>query len=210
MDPLTIGLIGAGIGGIANLIGGERANQASARQAENQMNFQERMSNTSWQRGVADMKAAGINPMLAVNQGGASTPAGASAKMDNTMAPAMTSALSALQLSADIKSREGQNTLNQALASKAIVDAQLSAANTRSADTNNKALESQLKAIAEKAKADEQKAYYDRKFSTWDAIGSRVNRDSGSAKNLLNLLKLPDKFKKETFIDKNTGEILNP
>lgn len=36
--------------------------------------FAERMANTQWQRGVDDMQAAGINPMLAVHQGGAAAP----------------------------------------------------------------------------------------------------------------------------------------
>lgn len=41
--------------------------------------FQEEMSSSSYQRAVGDLMAAGLNPMLAVSRGGASTPAGSAA-----------------------------------------------------------------------------------------------------------------------------------
>lgn len=57
----------------------DQAMEFSAQQAQLNRNFQERMSNTSYQRAVKDLQAAGLNPVLAA-MNGASTPTGATAQ----------------------------------------------------------------------------------------------------------------------------------
>lgn len=129
--PTAIGTVGSLAGDVLAYQGQKETNAANAQQARDQMNFQREMSNTSYQRAVADMRAAGVNPALAYSQGGASSPGGASATMGNAAAAFKGSAAAAV---------DAFNAAQSAIAQRRQMDAATS--NTQ-AQTNQIKIESE-------------------------------------------------------------------
>jgi hypothetical protein len=138
--------LAASITGATNLIGGHLNNKANAKEASKNRGFQASQSSSAYQRATDDMRAAGINPMLAYQQGGSSTPGGSQATMQDPSGPAISSALQLKKLNQEIKESKSRMVLNKELTYKAFEDASLSDTSARNVQKQGKLLDYQMNA----------------------------------------------------------------
>ena len=93
------------------LLGGILQNNWNTAAQNSQRDWMQQMASTGYQRAVADLKAAGLNPMLAYSNGSASSPSGSAATMVNPMSNAVHSAQAQSQLDATVENLKANTDL---------------------------------------------------------------------------------------------------
>lgn len=205
-------LLAAGIGGLlggifdsgaqdsanaTNIQLAREAREFNASQAKTQMEFQERMSSTAYQRAVKDMSAAGINPMLAFSQGGASSPMGVSATSPvasvDSISPGkgiekgIGTALEALRVKRELNETDSRIRLNEAqeIAAHASSEMSQSIADRAGYESegirlDNKAKRFKMPAVKAGADLDKDTADFDRKAVKFDGVVRRAGEAFGA------------------------------
>lgn len=212
----VLGSIGGGvISGIGSVVGGlinsgaqAEANKQNLEEAARNRDFQRDMANTAYQRAIVDMKKAGINPMLAYSQGGASAPAGNMANVQSTrpgdavssgISGGVSSALQTYQSLNQVELLKSQKALNAAQEVAAVRDAQLKESSALNVQQQTKiasleALKRVYELPKQKVQSEVEQAHgqidkSNAKYDNWlKRIGDTLNT-AGSALDVINPLR---------------------
>lgn len=228
--PVAAGVATTLVGGAMQANAQREANDTNEAIAKKNRQFQERMSNTAYQRASADMQAAGLNPMLAYSQGGASTPTGSSTTvqaedaMGKSLTEAVGSALEARRLKKEIDAVDSQSKLNTAAEMTQKSQEQLNKTNAtlaseavKTKELENDILKAQMPAIKAKTNLEAEKTKIDTKMLQFDSILNRLGQGLGIVRDAKSAIlpKVIDRLPKDlgnqngTIYNKKSGEVLH-
>lgn len=205
----AVGAIG---GGIIDFLGNQSANEENRRQFDETMAFNKEMltsarqyntemANTAHQREMADLRKAGINPMMtAMGGNGAPSPvsptstqgvgnAAKAPQIGAQLASAIPSALSAANTLAAIKNADADTILKKANAIEASARTQQATSNAKQADEMTKQIARGQDAYAAEADARKNKASIEIKNAATDKLLEQLVKGSSIGSNAVDMIK---------------------